>query len=222
MFGIYEEMLADPISQYKSNPNFVRFSRFFANLGCMTRRGAYAKGVAKREEILEAALGVIARDGIRGASVREIADAAGLSAAGLLHYFDSKEELFVEILRARDERDTREYVNEDFIGAFLQVVRHNADVPGLVRLYAQMAAEAGDPEHPARAYFRGRTDAVESVARDAVRAAQAAGELRSDVDPAWVVRSVHALADGLQTAWLLDSSVDMTADIETFLALLRP
>lgn len=188
----------------------------------MVQRGAYAKGVAKREEILEAALEVIARDGIRGASVREIADAAGLSPAGLLHYFDSKEELFVEILRARDEHDTREYAGDDFMTTFLHVVRHNAEVPGLVRLYAQMAAEAGDPEHPARAYFRSRTDAVESTARDAVAAAQTAGELRADLDPAWIVRAVHALADGLQTAWLLDPDVDMTADIEVFLTLLRP
>ena len=32
---------------------------------------------------------------------------SGLSQAGLLHYFDSKEELFTEILRKRDEVDMR-------------------------------------------------------------------------------------------------------------------
>ncbi|HYP72739.1 MAG TPA: TetR family transcriptional regulator, partial [Microbacterium sp.] len=41
-------------------------------------RGAYAKGVAKREEILTRALQVIAREGYRGASVKEIAEAVGL------------------------------------------------------------------------------------------------------------------------------------------------
>ena len=70
------------------------------------RRGSYAKGVAKREEILTRALDVIAREGYRGASVKELADAVGLSQAGLLHYFDSKEELFTEILRKRDELDS--------------------------------------------------------------------------------------------------------------------
>src|SRR6187402_3711968 len=73
------------------------------------RRGSYAKGVAKREEILERALEVIAREGYRGASVKELADAVGLSQAGLLHYFDSKEELFTEILRKRDEVDMTDY-----------------------------------------------------------------------------------------------------------------
>ena len=75
----------------------------------MARRGSYAKGVAKREEILERALEVIAREGYRGASVKELAEAVGLSQAGLLHYFDSKEELFTEILRKRDEVDMPHY-----------------------------------------------------------------------------------------------------------------
>src|SRR6478736_6791304 len=73
------------------------------------RRGSYAKGVAKREEILERALDVIAAEGYRGASVKVLADAVGLSQAGLLHYFDSKEELFTEILRKRDELDLAQY-----------------------------------------------------------------------------------------------------------------
>ena len=36
--------------------------------------GSYAKGIAKREEILTAALDVIARNGYRRTSVRELAD----------------------------------------------------------------------------------------------------------------------------------------------------
>jgi AcrR family transcriptional regulator len=188
----------------------------------MATRGAYAKGVAKREEILEAALAAVAEHGYRKASVREIADAAGLSPAGLLHYFGTKEELFVAILRARDARDEQEYAGEDVVQAFLAVTRHNASVPGLVQLYAQLAAEAGDPEHPAHAYFRERTARVEEFTRAQVAADQAAGLLRDDLDPAWIVRTMHALADGLQSAWMLDPTIDMAAEIERFLVLLRP
>ncbi len=43
--------------------------------------------------ILEAATGVIARDGYRKASMRAIAKAAGVSLAGLYHYFDSKDKM---------------------------------------------------------------------------------------------------------------------------------
>jgi AcrR family transcriptional regulator len=43
--------------------------------------------------ILEAATAVIARDGYRKASMRAIAKAAGVSLAGLYHYFDSKDKM---------------------------------------------------------------------------------------------------------------------------------
>ncbi|UNK71354.1 TetR/AcrR family transcriptional regulator [Microbacterium sp. H1-D42] len=188
----------------------------------MAQRGAYAKGVAKREEILEAALAVVAEHGYRKASVREIAETAGLSPAGLLHYFGSKEEMFVAILEARDQRDLREYAESDFISAFVDVVRHNAAVPGLVHLYARLAADAADPEHPAHDFFRQRTAQLEAIARGEIVAAQQAGTIRADLDPAWVMRTAHAVADGLQSAWMLDPTIDMAADLEQFLNLLRP
>ncbi|MHC4413708.1 MAG: TetR/AcrR family transcriptional regulator [Planctomycetota bacterium] len=43
--------------------------------------------------ILEAATGVIARDGYQKASMRTIAGSAGVSLAGLYHYFDSKDRM---------------------------------------------------------------------------------------------------------------------------------
>ena len=188
----------------------------------MAQRGAYAKGIAKREEILDAALAVVAEHGYRKASVREIAEASGLSPAGLLHYFGSKEEMFVAILEARDARDAREYSERSFIDAFVEVVRHNAAVPGLVHLYARLAADAADPEHPAHDFFRRRTAALEALARDEIVAAQHAGTVRADLDPDWIMRAAHALADGLQNAWMLDPTIDMAADLEQVLALLRP
>ena len=36
------------------------------------------------------------------------------------------------------------------------------------------------------------------------------------------MRAAHALADGLQTAWMLDPTIDMAADVEEFLRLIRP
>lgn len=87
----------------------MRFSRGKCYSRAMARRGSYAKGVAKRGEILDAALTVIGRDGYSRATVREIADAVGLSQNGLLHHFGSKERLFVEVLRHRDELDRLAY-----------------------------------------------------------------------------------------------------------------
>ncbi|AWB94417.1 TetR family transcriptional regulator [Agromyces badenianii] len=181
----------------------------------MARRGSYAKGVAKREEILTAALDVIARNGYRRTSVRELAHAVGLSQAGLLHYFSSKEELFQEILRKRDEVDTAAF-NLDTaepIEAFLGVIRHNSEVPGLVQLYAQLSTEAGDPEHPSHAFFVERYAQFRTLFVGMLRDEQAAGRLDPDLDLDRIGNLFLAAADGLQTQWMLDRSIDMAEHI---------
>ncbi|MCK6526589.1 TetR/AcrR family transcriptional regulator [Myxococcota bacterium] len=70
------------------------------------RRPSPDRGQA--EAILTAAEGCFSRSGYAGASMREIAEAAGVS-KGLLHYhFKSKEQLFVEVqIRAYERLSTR-------------------------------------------------------------------------------------------------------------------
>jgi AcrR family transcriptional regulator len=48
----------------------------------------------KREIILEAALDVFSTHGFRGATIDQIADAAGMSKPNLLYYFKGKEDIF--------------------------------------------------------------------------------------------------------------------------------
>lgn len=193
----------------------------------MARRGAYAKGVAKREEILESALEVIAREGYRGASVKELAEAVGLSQAGLLHYFDSKDELFTAILRKRDEVDSRRFGDLDaqpsldrMRDGFVGIVRHNAEVPGLVQLFSRLAVEAGDPQHPAHAYFVERSAALRTTVAEAIARRQQEGGISDAVDPETLARIIQAVADGLQLQWLQDPTVDMAAAVDAVFVLL--
>lgn len=194
----------------------------------MARRGSYAKGVAKREEILSTALEVIATRGYRRASVRELAEAVGLSQAGLLHYFDSKEELFTEVLRKRDEVDASALTSalsiddlnlDELLDGFLRIMRHNAEVPGLVHLHAALSAEAVDAGHPAHTFFAARYVQLRTVFAAGVRAKQDSGEIRKDLDPDAFATTLIALADGLQVQWIHDPTLDMAAHIEGFLAL---
>lgn len=164
----------------------------------MAARGPYAKGVAKREEILTAALEVIARQGYRKTSTKELAAAVGLSEAGLLHYFGSKEKLFEAVLRARDEADVGRFDESDLIDKLTAIIRHNSDVPGLVQLYSTFSAEAGDPQHPSHPYFVERYARLRLSLADAVRARQSAGALTSSADPELVASLLIALSDGLQ------------------------
>lgn len=193
------------------------------------RRGSYAKGVAKREEILTRALDVIAREGYRGASVKELADAVGLSQAGLLHYFGSKEELFTEILRKRDEvdsaafgLDTERPKEHDLRAGYVAVIGHNADVPGLVQLYARLSVDAADPEHPAHRFFIERGEALRGVFAEEIARRQAAGEITDRIEPTTLARVFQAVADGLQVQWMLEPDIDMAATVDALFDALDP
>jgi AcrR family transcriptional regulator len=181
----------------------------------MARRGSYAKGIAKREEILTAALDVIARNGYRRTSVHELADAVGLSQAGLLHYFTSKEELFQEVLRKRDEVDMSQFGGhlEHPIDGLIDVIAHNAEVPGLVQLYAQLSVEAVDPQHPSHDFFVHRYETVRREFSGFIRDEQRAGNIDPEVDADRTATLFVAASDGLQTQWLLDPTIDMAEHI---------
>jgi AcrR family transcriptional regulator len=57
------------------------------------------KREAKYQRLLRAALSIFARDGIDGASIADIADAAGVAKGSIYVYFDSKEALAGELVR---------------------------------------------------------------------------------------------------------------------------
>ena len=180
----------------------------------MNRRGRYAKGAAKREEILDVALEVVAAKGCRKASNREIAERVGLSQAGLMHYFESREELYQEVLRTRDMRDNeRFFIPDPTIEGFLAIIAHNATVPGLVRLYVEFSAEASMPEHPAHAFFIARYDWVGTQLTGMIQRAQESGEVGPDIDIPVAVDLVLAAADGLQLQWLNDHALDMAGQL---------
>jgi AcrR family transcriptional regulator len=188
----------------------------------MPKKGSYAKGLAKREEILATALEVFAERGYRRASLREIAEAVGLSQAGLLHHFSSKEELFAEVLRKRDEADLGSVTDQaDPFQGLVGAMRHNAEVPGLVHLYATISAEAADEGHPGHTYFVERYRFFIDQLSGYIAAEQEAGRLDAALDPREVARLVIAVADGMQVQWMLDGTADMAASVEYFWSLIK-
>ncbi|MFF5336451.1 TetR/AcrR family transcriptional regulator [Streptomyces sp. NPDC013181] len=178
------------------------------------RRG-YAKGRAKREEILDQAMAMFGEAGYRGASLRVIATRCGISHPGLLHHFPTKESLLLAVLEHRDAVDAQ-WLEEgrptgvDRLRRLVGLAELNAGRRGIVELYCVLSAEATAADHPAHGYF------VERY-RDSVRTtevsyaqARAAGVLREDVDPGAAGRQLIALMDGLQIQWLLgDGATDM-------------
>lgn len=190
----------------------------------MVNEGVAAKGRARREEILAVALEVFARSGYRGTSLREVAELTGLTQAGLLHHFGTRENLLVEVLRRREElgREGR----PELVGtpeATAEALRRNVETPGLVELHSVLATQAADPQHPGHEYFASRYAGMRDRFTAELAQRQQRGELSAEADPARVATILIALADGLQVQWMLDERVDMADHFEHLLGLLtRP
>jgi AcrR family transcriptional regulator len=183
--------------------------------------GPYEKGRAKRREILDAALELIAANGYGNTSLQQIADAAKITKAGLLHHFGSKENLLTEVLRRRDERDTASFADSAASGPRItRIVRHNSEVPGLVELYSALIQEGVDAEHPAHDYFGERFRRIAANVVADIRHSADAGELRPGLDAEMLSRIVIAVADGLQQQWQYDRTIDMAAHLDYLWSLL--
>ena len=66
---------------------------------------------AQRERFVNAAMALIARQGLEGVTMRAVATEAGLSYGALFHYFKSKDDLLMHAVRRSMEQQTQR-VNE--------------------------------------------------------------------------------------------------------------
>lgn len=186
-------------------------------------RGEYAKTPERRQQIVDAAVEVFSSSGYRKGSLRDVADKVGLSQAGLLHHFPSKEHLLQAVLTWRDSVSARligEPLPEgiDLLRGWVALAEYNASTPELVELHVIISAEGTSEDHPLRDYFVGRYADVLDLVRQAFERAAAEGQLRPGVDCASAARTLIALMDGLQIQWLLNrDQVDMAADLRRYL-----
>ncbi len=190
------------------------------------RRGSYAKGVARRQEILDRAIGVFAERGGYGTSLRSIAQAMGISHAALLHYFDSREQLLVAVYEHAEVRrnaDGGAAETASAVDVMVLAATANVEVPGLVELYSALVATSLESGNAiGKTYFTERFERVRGELADRLRADQARGAIRGDVDADEIAALLVGASDGLQIQWLLDPAVGLQQTLGTFATLLRP
>ncbi|MCB7135111.1 TetR/AcrR family transcriptional regulator [Cellulosimicrobium marinum] len=190
----------------------------------------YAKGRAKREQIVQAAVGLFGEVGYHAASLRELAGRVGMSHPGLLHHFPTKVALLEAVLERRDEVDRADLEQDraegaSYVEALVHLVERNATRRPIVEAFTALAAEATSPDHPAHAYFVRRYESTVARAAKELARLGAAGALRDGVDPQVAARQLVAVMDGLQVQWLLSlgsepaQPVDMAAVLRDFLRL---
>ena len=176
-----------------------------------------ARSQDARRRVLEAALSALATNGYQGSSLAGIAARAGMTTAGLLHHFPSKEQLLVAVLAERDRSDGDRHQLRGIQGLaaldrLVELVEFNAVVPGLVRAFAVLQGEGLGDGHPAREWFERRYPKRRDNIARALRAGVDTGEIRPDIDAAALAAEIVAMMDGLQVQWLLNpDQVDMAA-----------
>ena len=186
-------------------------------------RGEYAKTAERRQQIVDAAVEVFSAAGYRKGSLRDVAEKVGLSQAGLLHHYPSKEHLLEAVLTWRDDV-SRQLMGEplpegiDLLRALVRATEYNETTPELVELHVIVSAEGTSADHPLRSYFVNRYADLFELIRQAFERAADEGQLRPGVDCASAARTLIALMDGLQLQWLLDRDrVDMAGDLRHYL-----
>ncbi len=161
-----------------------------------------------RAAILRACLEVVSESGFRGMRVAEIARRVGITEAGVLHHYPSKQALLQALLEYRDLEATllMKQVNQLRGTAALLDMHRLAELitrdPVRAQLYLVLAAENLGPEEFSGDYFRRRNVATRRAIAQRIREAQQDGEARADVDAQALAREAVAFMDGIGLQWL--------------------
>jgi AcrR family transcriptional regulator len=170
-----------------------------------------AKGEDRKQRILDVAQRLLTRNGWRNTTLAQIAGEAGVTPAGLLHHFESKERLLHAVLDARDfDDDTHADRGGDLIGEIAQVADRFTRAPELIGTFTVLLAENILPDAPLHDRLLARHRAAIDIVADAIRRGQAAGRYRTDIDPTIKAVEILAFVHGMETIWLLDPSIPLS------------
>lgn len=175
----------------------------------------------KRIDILRAAIETFGTKGSTNGTLADIAEQVGMTHAGVLHHFGSKNNLLLEVLEFRDRDDVAHLADQHIPGGpalfahLVATAQRNALRPGIVQVFTVLSAESVTEGHPATAYFQERYRNLRAEVDAAFRALCAQEGV---TDPDTIDRaaaSILAVMDGLQLQWLLDpTAVDLAGASE--------
>lgn len=172
-----------------------------------------AKGEDRRQRILGVAERLLARNGWRNTSLAQIAKEAGVTSAGLLHHFESKEQLLNAVLDARDADDAThaDYRAGDLVSELSRVPERFDRAPELVGTFTVLLVENIAPDAPLHDRLHKRyRDAIDIIITTIIERGQRDGRYRPDFDPANKAVEILAFINGMETLWLLDRSIPLT------------
>ncbi|MFD0559627.1 TetR family transcriptional regulator [Stackebrandtia endophytica] len=176
----------------------------------------------RRQEILRAAAATFGARGYRNGSLGEIADQVGITHAGILHHFGSKNQLLLEVLDYRDQVDVEQLEGQhppEGLPLFKHLVdtaRNNTRRPGIVQTYAVLSADSVTDDHPAQDYFRDRFTGLRTMIGRSLAQVCDPDDMPSDSDIDTAASAIIGVMDGLQVQWLLDEDAVDLPDATAF------
>jgi TetR/AcrR family transcriptional regulator, fatty acid metabolism regulator protein len=174
----------------------------------------------KRRLILDAAVRVFARQGFHTCRVSDIADEAGVAYGLVYHYFRSKDEvldtLFLErwnvLLEAIREVDARDAAARDKLYAIASFIidsyRHDPELMKVIIVEVTRAANSFGRSHLDKI-----REAYDLIA-DIVEKAQASGELRDAVTPAFASMAFYGAIEQVLTGWIFELLPESPGDFD--------
>jgi len=152
---------------------------------------------------------MLARNGARGTTLADIAAEAGVSQAGVVYHFGTKDELLHAVLDNRDrfEDDQLWKAGPDpgleLFTIIADIVRSWNAQPEIVGLLAVLLAENVGDGGPLRPRLRRNYQATVERITATLQAAQRRQEMRADIDPRLKAIEILAFVSGLELAWLI-------------------
>ncbi len=181
---------------------------------------AKAPPTDRRRQILDAAVGVFARQGFHACRVSDIAREAGVAYGLVYHYFDSKDqvlnELFEErwslLLTAIEEVDTRPIPAREKLdavaGFIIDSYRHDRELMQVIIVEVTRAANSFGRTHLpeiSQAY-----DLIAKIVSDA----QEQGAFRRDVDALFASMWFYGAIEQLLSGWVFGLIPDGESDFD--------
>ena len=176
-------------------------------------------GRETRERVLQAAARLFSRRGYSGVSIADVALAAGVSKAGLLHHFASKETLFLSVAERFSLRswlppqatEDSSFDLWDYLDAWCRSLVEDRTQPDLVALSVSTMVGALDVEHPAREVVRESTSETLRRLVEAVEVGKRLGQVAPEAPSEEIARGLVAISSGGQAQWLVGASLGLPA-----------
>jgi AcrR family transcriptional regulator len=173
------------------------------------------KGLETRARLVEAAKKIFERDGFLDARIVDITEGANLAPGGFYHYFDSKEELFLEVAQMQEEKltastdeqsaETDEHSPAENIRRanrlYLERYRDEAALMGVIEQVSRFDEDVNVARMATMKHF------VERAERS-IRRLQSGGKADPRLDPGMAADALGAMIARVAELWLVQGYRD--------------